>query len=71
MFAKAAAMPPLHRDGMAARREYLGDARRLQPTGGHPHASAQTCTAGTYDNAVVRMIDDAVGLLHGLCAGLR
>ena len=40
MFAKAAAMPPLHRDGMAARREYLGDARRLQPTGGHPHARA-------------------------------
>ena len=54
----------LRRDGMAARREHLGDAGRLQSRGRHSQRGAQSRAAGTDDHDVIAVLDDFVSLRH-------
>ena len=56
----------LSRDGVAARREDLGDAGGLQSRRGHAERGAQTGAAGADDDDVIEMLDDRIGLAASL-----
>ena len=55
----------LRRDGVAARREDLGDAGRGEPGLGHAERGAQAGAAGADDDDVIGVIDDRIGRRHG------
>ncbi len=50
----------LRGDGVAARREHLGDAGGLQTRLGNTHGGAQARAARTHDDGVIGMVDDLV-----------
>ena len=68
--AERGAHTALGRDCVAARRENLGDAGRLQPLLGQAKGGAQARAASADDNDVVLVVDDGIGLGH-LRASLR
>jgi len=59
----------LRGDRVRARREQLGDARRLQAMLAEADRGAQTGTAGADDDGVVLVVDDLVSGLVGACCG--
>jgi len=61
----------LRRHGMAAGREHLGDAGRLEAGLGTAHRRTQARTAGTHDDGVVAVVDDLVGCGHYAAAPVR
>src|SRR5260221_9691628 len=56
----------LRRDGVAARREDLGDAGRLQSGSGGAHGGAKTSTSSADNHHVVTMVDNLVGCAHAM-----
>ena len=54
----------LRRDGMAAGREHLGDARGLETGTGGAHGSAQARSARADDHRIIEVVDDLVSLGH-------
>src|SRR6516225_68007 len=56
------------RDSVAACREYLRDASGPEAAGGHSHGGAQAGTTGADNDNVIRMVDDGIGLAHGVCS---
>ena len=54
----------LRRDGVAARREYLGDAGRIEPGGDHSQRRPQTGPPGAEDDDIKGMVDNVVTVRH-------
>src|SRR6516162_11113837 len=62
--AECGADATLRRDGMAASREHLGNAGRLEPFGGRAESRTQTGSARADDDDVIAMIRDRIGPRH-------
>ena len=55
----------LRGDGVASRREHLGDARRAQTGGTHSERGAQARAARAHNDHIMDMIDNLIGIGHG------
>jgi hypothetical protein len=63
-------MPPLRRDGMAARGIDLGDTGRVQTGRDHPECGPESGAAGSEDDHVERVVNNFVSVGHsGLLSG--
>ncbi len=62
---KSGADPALGRNRVAARREDLGDAGRVQAGRDHPERRPQSSAAGAQNDDVEFVVDDVVGVGHG------
>src|SRR5260221_301561 len=64
--AEARSDAALRRDGVAARREDLGDAGRLQSGSGGAHGRGKTSASSTDNHHVIAVVDNLVSCAHAM-----